>query len=288
MDVVMIPVYNREACLTITLELLEKNILSRNMYYLFVADVGYRSGVRQIAMRWLQNHKGEFYQVDPVQVRSPIKQSYAVYKGYMRALTHNPNYVFMVEDDIFTSDQFFNWHYKILETTGTALSIATKQRNVPYPLIKNYDQYFTTPDYQSLGVCWTSNGLSKALAQFTPAYWANPFGYIKTVYPSVKQDFVASQDGLLRKYILANNIEVAWPVYPRAWHGGYYGANRGVKRATGTITEKIAKIKSVAFDEATLKAELIRNNAPAKFFYDSIPVDIVQPELVHPERTFLG
>ena len=274
----MIPAYNREDCLTITLEQIAKTAEQNIFYYLFVLDTGFRSTVLGICNRWLKSHKGEVLRIDPSQARSPIKQSYALYKGYHRALEITSNYVFMIEDDIAISNRFFEWHYKILEKLpDVQLSIGTRQRDIPYPLVKDFDSYIIRSDYQSLGVCWRKDALYGALQLFKPEYWHDPFGYIERVYPQVRQHFVASQDGLIHKHIIANGLRVAFPVYPRAFHFGVAGANRPVKRITGTLEQKIAKVKQIAFNEAALKAELAKYNAPLDpYFYDSIPIDLVQ------------
>lgn len=277
MDVVMIPIYSKEACLSITLELIGKTAEHQNFYYLFVADHGFRSSVIPVATNWLRTHKGEIYKVGREQAQSPIKQSYALYKGYQKALQLTDDLVFLIEDDIFVSNRFFEWHYKILDKLpDVKLSIGTKQRDVPYPIPEDFENYIVKPDYQSLGVCWRKNSLAEVLKIFTPAYWQAPFRYTRNLYPHVPM-VVASQDGLIHKHIIAKNWQVVFPVMPVAFHGGFFGANRGVKRVTGTLEQKIAKIKSIAFNEATLKAELRRNNRPDEpYFYDSIPIDLVQ------------
>lgn len=279
MNVVMIPVYNREACLAITLEQIGKTAEHASFYYLFVADHGFRSRILPIIYNWLKTHKGEVYKVDPSHAQSPIKQSYALYRGYHRALELKPNFVFMVEDDIAVSNRFFEWHYEVLKMEPAAkLSIATKNRYIPYPIPLDYTGYFVTSDYQSLGVCWRPTGLYEVLQLFKPDYWANPFQYVKQLYPHVEREFVASQDGLIHKHILAYKWRVAFPVYPRAFHFGVSGANRPVKRLTGQLDEKKAKLKAIAFNEDTLKAELAKYNAPLDpYFYDSIPTDLELP-----------
>lgn len=276
----MIPIYNREDCLTITLELIAKNPTHKDYYYLFVADVGHRSGVTAIARQWLRTHQGKVHMVDASQARSPVKQSYAVWQGYVNALAIADNYVYMVEDDIAVSNQFFAWHSKILETVPSAkLSIATKQRDIPYPFVVDHTGYILRSDYQSLGVCWRKASLAQVLALFTPAYWGNPFNYVTQLYPSVKRELVASQDGLIHKHIIANGWQVAFPTYPKAFHfGAVSGANRPGKRFTGSIASKKGQLLNTCFDAGVLKAYMQTHGIPLQpYFYDSIPVDMVQP-----------
>ena len=275
MDVVMIPFYNREDYLSITLEQLGKTAQHPDLYYLFVADFNFRRAVLPIANRWLQSHRGEILQIDRTQAQSPIKQSYALYMGYHRALALKPGLVFMIEDDIAVSNRFFEWHYKILEKPEIRLSIATKQRDVPYPIPQDMAGYIVRSDYQSLGVCWRPEALYDVLQLFKPAYWANPFQYLKMLYPQVVRDLVASQDGLIHKHIIAHNWKVGFPIYPRAFHFGLSGANRRLPRPTGSLKQKVAKVKAIGFDESALKAELLANGVPFDpFFYDSIPTKL--------------
>lgn len=280
MDVIVLPIYNREATLSITLDLIGKTAEHQQFYYLFVADCGYRSTVIPVANQWLQSHRGEIYKIGREQAQSPVKQSYALYRGYHRALELTTGFVFLIEDDIAVSNRFFEWHYKILEKTTAKLSIATKQRDVPYPIPADHTNYIIKSDYQSLGVCWRSDSLRQVLELFTPAYWRNPFGYINQIYPELGQ-FVASQDGVIHKHILANKWDVAFPIYPKAFHFGAAGLNRPLKRFTGVLNEKKQKILHFCFDADRLKLMLRQYGIPLDpYFYDSIPINLVQPEVV--------
>lgn len=277
MDVVVIPIYNRDDCLTITLTYLEKTPQAPSFYYLFVADTGYLKTLKFIVKSWLSHYPGELYEVDPSQAKSPIKQSYAIYMGYKRAISLNPQVIFLIEDDVAISNRFFEWHYKILEKPEVDLSIATKQRDIRYPIPEDFEGYIIRHDYQSLGVAWPVKILKRVLTVFTPQYWTNPFKYMREIYPQVKENFVASQDGLIRKTILGESLNVAFPVYPRAFHFGYYGSNRGAGYNVGSLASKIARIKTIAFDENGLKEELLKQGRPLDpYFYDSIPVSLEQ------------
>ena len=192
MNVVLIPNYTRPEMLTIMLEQLEKTVHFRSHYYLFTIDYGgLVKELTQVINQFFERNQvaGSIYNI-PKTPYTTTKQSFAIVSGYRKAIElENPEYVFLLEDDIMVANNFFHWHYTVHETNGIFCSIGTRNHNKMYPIIKRYEAAYKDSSYQSLGVCWPKTSLTYALSFFTDSYFINPVSYIKNTFPDSKIGF---------------------------------------------------------------------------------------------------
>lgn len=258
MDVVVIPCFNRPEFLSVCLELIHKAVGAEENLYLFQVDFGYDPEVLSVIEKFPMQKE---IQKTPVH-RFKNKQSYSLLKGYENALKHNPQKIYLIEDDVFIANDFFLWHRKNLGENFA--SIATKNHNTDRRPSTDLAATYTMSEYQSLGVCFHAESLRVILKDITDDYYSNPQGYIQKMFPENKIPVLYSeQDGLIRRIIQKNNYQVIYPDVPRAFHAGYYGKSRG-KKPMGNLEQRIKQVRQIAFDPLIMKG-------------DSEPVLLVNP-----------
>lgn len=270
MNVVLIPAFNRAEFLTIALEHIATNPDFKENYYLLAFDHGGRSDNPLVFSDWLQKHAVRGHVTNrELRYTGLMKQSWNVIQGYREALSITDELVYMIEDDIMISPYFFRWHKAI----PTDISIGTRSVRIPFEPIENLELYYLASDYQSLGVCFKKGTLAEFLTYFTDTYFENPRLAIKNhfgINPPVSLNFV-EQDALFHNIIKSRNIQVGFSAYGLAFHAGFSGKSRG-KRVTGSLSEKVAKIKNIIYDPEKMKQVIIENGDPIGYFEDSKPI----------------
>lgn len=250
MDVVVIPCFNRPEFLSVCLELIQKAVGSEENLYLFQVDFGYDPEVLQVIENFpLQK---EVRITEEHSFRN--KQSYSLFKGYENALSYNPEKIYLIEDDIFIANDFFHWHQKNIGSNFA--SIATRNHNNRgFRPTNNLSRTYTQSEYQSLGVCFHRSSVEHFLKYFTPEFFTDPENYIKKTFPRSRiPTMYCEQDGLIRRIIQDQKLQVVYPHVPRAFHAGFYGKSRGEK-PTGTLEERITQVKLTAFDGEIMKGD---------------------------------
>lgn len=273
MDVVILPNFTRPEFLTLCLEQIQTNPNWAQFKYLFVLDYGYRRQLWEV----IRPFKGNYDVLEiPKTNLTTAKQSYALIQGYRRALQYNPEFIFMIEDDIMVSNDFFNWHYKVLQANeGLFASIASRSVNTDTPIIAELEKYFIAHTYQSLGICFPVNRLRYFLTFFTPEYFNNPVKYVLHHFPQSKIGAMfCEQDGVFHRIVEKEQLPIAFPWYPRCYHAGVYGKGRG-KRMPGTLNEKVAHLRNVIFNPGAMKNYL--KDQPKAYYLDSIPTELNLP-----------
>lgn len=271
MDIVILPNFNRPEFLTVTLELIQKAHGFEKFLYLFVLDYGFNPELEQIALNWHYNKK--ILKVPKTSFKH-TKQSYALYSGYKTALGLGGEYIHLIEDDIFISTDYFNWH-KQAQQLKPFCSIATRNHKVFPSIIGKLRLAYEHNSYQSLGVCWQKDNLSKALNYFPLEYFQNPLEYTKKTFPNSKIPLgFLEQDSVINRLMEKDNLNAIYPYYPRAYHAGFYGKGRGI-RLQGTTAQKVKQIKEIGFDKEKIKNRILAqgNFTPE----DSVPVNLILP-----------
>lgn len=273
MNVVLIPVFNRPEFLTLTLEQIQTNPDAAENLYLFALDFGFKRQNLEVINRFRRSgFQVQLYKT-PRTGFSLGKQSYNVLRGYQKAVELSDNLVFMVEDDIFVSNDFFRWHKAVHQRESEIFcTIATRNNNSTYKTTDSLQFYYKTHlDYQSLGVCFRVGRLGLVLKHNVQEYYQDPVGYLSRNYPKSKiGKYYAEQDGLIRRVQESTpEYPIAFPHRARAYHAGFYGVNRGA-RIEGTLPQKIEKLRNICFDVTSMR----RVAANPAYFEDSIPVDL--------------
>lgn len=272
-DVVLMPNFNRPEFLEVTLDLISKNNNFDSLFYLFVLDVGYRGQVVDV-IRSFASKTGIKHKIlkTPNKGYDLTKQSFNLLNGYKEAAKIADNFVFMIEDDIFVSNYFFDWHYVVnRDNPNIFCSIATRNNNSTIKTTPSWEKYYLIDgDYQSLGVCFKKEILNKILPFATEAYYRNPIQYCSNRFPHSKINGVhVEQDGLIRRVMELSRMPAAFSYHGLAYHAGFYGYHRG-RKVTGPHDEKVRKIREICFN----KDKMRKASKTEAFYQDSIPVEL--------------
>ena len=169
-------------------------------------------------------------------------------------------YVYLVEDDVLVSPDFFSWHEAVAEAEQeAACSIAYRcSRNSEARTdITDPGAYFTTArDYASIGVRWSKERLKTLLEHAKSEYYANQASYLFGVNSPITDSENASPNktALSCDFWTRRNGPLCWPYVPRCYHMGWYGYHRPRgKRPSGFLEDKINGIKRVLRDSKTLE-----------------------------------
>ena len=264
MDVVLIPCYHRPEFLSLCLEYLSKAEGARNEkeYWLlqdYRPDDDHRYGVQ---LKWLK----EVIENSPLPVRYIQRQphgysgnSYNTLEGYKEAYGTNARFVYLVEEDVLVTPDFFLWHEAIqLVEPDTMCSIAYRcsRNNDARTDIADSSAYFTSArDYASIGVCWKKDRLAWLASHSHEAYYSNQSDYIRRTFVGNRfsGDF-CEQDGLIMRCMWNERAFTTWPYVPRAYHLGGYGYHRpNGARPDGQLQLKIQTLRGWISDRVKLK-----------------------------------
>ena len=272
MDTVIIPCYKRPEYLSVWMEILQKSRLADKQFYIFCLDHGFDSYYLKI----LENFPYPYGIVKTPYTRYRIgKQSFNVLNGLMVGAKHSSGLVHYIEEDVFISRDYFEFHQEIhRQQKDIFCSIATKNNNSRFKTDGYLQHYYLSdrPDYQALGSCFKKEMIYKIGTHFTNEYFENPVLYCRRHFPiSVIGPYFVEQDGLIRRILEREKLKVAFPHVPRAFHGGIYGYNRdrfSVKKMK--FEERVEFIKQTAFNLEKLKS--FHKNPD--YVNDSVPVDL--------------
>ncbi len=213
-----------------------------------------------------------------VNIRHPYnKLPVNILRGYSIACDKTDDLVFMIEDDVMISTDFFNWHTKVHEKEPDIFcSIASRNNNHDRALElepdtnKYYKSHLT---YQSLGVCFKKDILTElVLPHANDSYYSNNQGYCISNFQSDLGESWCEQAGLIRRIQERNGKHpIVYPFLPRAYHAGFYGKNRRGK-ITGLLPKKIVKVGNIIFSKEAMQA----NANLGSYYDDSIPIDLNQ------------
>jgi len=275
MNVVIIPAFNRAEFLTVCLDQIVKNPDFKENFYLLSFDNGGRGDNVLVFNNWLKIHslKGQVSHRS-FKFSGLMKQSWNVISAYREAIEISDDLVYLLEDDVLVSPYFFQWH-KTVQKLGDFCSIGTRSLRIPHEVTENLSLYYTTHDYQSLGVCFQRDNLRYALTMFTDGYFENPTLAIKRRFgenPPISLNYV-EQDAMFHNLIKAEKLSVAFPIYGFAFHAGFQGKSRG-KKVIGSLAEKVSYVRSVVFDEAKMRQIVLDNGDPIAYFEDSKPINL--------------
>ena len=267
-DIVLIPCWRRPEFLYICLEQISKAEGADNLHYFFSVDNGYDPQILDVIN--LFQFSKEVY-VRPRSAYKLGKQSYNLLKGYEYCAEKAKEFVFMIEEDVFIANDFFKWHYAVQADKELYASIGTKNNNYNLLPEESLGDYYTHSSYQSLGVCFRKETiLNKIKPHIKDEYFSKPMEYVGKYFPhSPIGKIWAEQDGLIRR--IGEGGPVAFPVWPRAFHAGFYGYNRPqVVTMPTNIERRVAKVKEIAFDPEKMKLAVKH----PEYFNDSVPVPL--------------
>ena len=273
-DIVVVPTYDRPEYLAVCLERLIAAKGSNDVEIWVCRDqhVGDHSTEIWDGMRWcvLAAQRDDFYcEKFKYFLRNPHSyygNSFNIFTALKDAYDAGAERVYLVEDDVFVTEDFFLWHEEIQKEVPNAfVSIASRVNasleyaiNGPEVLDESVADpmaYYTSDHaYSSIGVCFNRDALHWIVPDF-----CNEETYAK-LGPGVEQDLLIKKQ--MRSF--QGVAPSVWPYVPRCYHMGWYGYHRrtGLK-FNGTLEEKIAALKSTMYDQAKINSMAMAQNIQA-------------------------
>jgi hypothetical protein len=186
--------------------------------------------------------------------------SFNVLESYKKAYNEpGVRDVYLVEDDVFVTPDFFVWHEASAQAEPEApCSIAYRcNRNSEARRdVLQSGSYFTSyRDYASIGVRWKREMLEPVLEHARKEYYANQNGYISARFPGSRfAGNFTEQDGMIMRVMSEQKWFTVWPYVPRCYHMGWYGYHRPKgRRPDGFLEAKIDQIKATLRNADKLK-----------------------------------
>lgn len=269
-DIVLIPCFKRPEFLAVCLEYLVKAEFAKEHLFIFLLDYGFDKENLKII---------DGFQFEKQIVTTPKtpytlgKQSHNLLEGYRLATTLTDGLIYLIEDDIMMSNDFFKWH-RLAQQRINFCTVATANNNTKRENGTDLEGFYqgAQTDYQSLGVCWQSQVLkTHVLPHANTRYYSNPITYCTQHFTSIFGEGFAEQDGLIRRIKETLKLPILFAEVPRAFHAGFIGYNRNRgKKIQGNLINRINFVRNV-----TKSAELMRQQVERPEFYeDSKPINL--------------
>lgn len=272
MNTVLLPNYFRPEMLYYCLNQIKKAEGAEKNHYVFQLDYGFNHMLLNIIRGFPYSHEIRIQK--RVKIHRDAKQSYNLLEGYMYCAEKSSGLVFMIEDDVMISNDFFVLHetiHKMLPDIFCSIAVENPNRKLNFEKKEPSMIYITSGDYCSLGVCFSKNIIKKMIVPHCNSNYFNaPSDYIRQTFPrSEISGAYSEQDGLIRRIQTESGRAIVYPVVPRAYHAGYYGKNRK-KYISGSLASKIKTVGEIIFnDQAMRSAAMI-----PEYYEDSKPINL--------------
>jgi hypothetical protein len=271
MDVALVPCWQRPEFLWHCIDNISRADGIENVHVIFRPDTGFSPDILDVIRTQGQRLASFEIQYPPVCPFRRTKQSANVLLGYLEAASKSRQYVFLIEEDIMVTRDFFRWHRAVhAQQPQLFCSIAAKNHNRDVRSLPDVEAYYSsTGDYCSWGVCMDRRVIQELIVpHINVGYFRKPKRYMRRHFPgsAVSLAFV-EQDGLIRRIQEVLQRSVVYPCVARAYHAGFYGYNRP-GGADGSLREKINHIGSIIYDVDAMRAASNRAGIAA----DSVPV----------------
>lgn len=271
MDVVLIPCWRRAELLWHTLQHIIQADGADQLHYIFRMDTGHSPELHEVVRGFPFSNE---VTVTPRSSYGIGKQSFSLLSGYKYAAAKADRYVFMIEEDVFIATDFFAWHLAVQsQNPDLFCSIGVENPNRKVPAGAHDEYYLTTDDYCSLGVCFRRDVLIDQVERHAqPGYYVQPSTHCRRHFPEAPFNPThCEQDGLIRRiqWQQGMNMPIAYPYAAKAYHAGYYGANRA-DPPTGTLQQRINHITEVCYSRERMRTFALY---PA-YYEDSKPINL--------------
>jgi hypothetical protein len=284
-DIVLIPTYARPEYLFICLEHIEQ-AAGASALELWVIQDRHTRPIANVERDLAETAKiCAHFNTRGLKIRFTERQPHAFWgnpynflEAYKEAYATDARYVYLIEDDVLISPDFFLWHEAVQARADYFVTVgwhcirnkAVQKSNDPTAYIE------TTCDYSSIGVCWRRENLSVVVPHANPDYYKDLTGYTDRNFPDnpIPRNQWTEQAGLIMRLVLQNRDTrtVAWPSLPRCAHVGAYGYHRPQgQRFGGDVPARVCALRA-ATSNAKLLAGMVRDQ-----YKDIEPLPIIPP-----------
>lgn len=274
-DTLLIPCFSRPEFLWHCLDNLVKTGDLHTVHVIIKPDYGHAHGILDVVREYADRMPSYEVLKTPAPLHKTSKQSKNLLDGYQYAAQKSDQLVFMVEEDVMVSRDFFRYHRSLHDQQpGLFASLSTRNHNRTVTVETDPAAYYlSTGDYCSLGVCMRKEVIDLIAPHNNHLYHRDPVKYCLHNWPnSTIGRAYSEQDGLIRRIQTESGMPTAYPHVPRAFHAGYYGYNRSNPRRQpkGEFRSKVKELSLIIYNsDRMLGASL----TPA-YFHDSRPVPL--------------
>jgi hypothetical protein len=265
-DVVLVPTFNRPEYLWLCLEHLAhaEGAASKHIRIAHDSHINDAGDVRanyQLTREVVEKYQaGTDFASVSLQYRQPhhyIGNPLNFFELYKDAY-NDPNlrYVYLVEDDVLVSPDFFSWHEAVQARSDYFVTVGWHCVRRPGP-IQNDDptEYIeSTMDYSSIGVCWKREKLEAVVRHATPLYYRDHRTYMLQAFRGnrIPAGQWTEQAGVITRLLHeTGNRWVAWPTRRRCSHVGVSGYHRPHGfRFTGQLHDRVEALRRAVQDSA--------------------------------------
>jgi hypothetical protein len=266
-DIVIVPSYYRADYLQCCLE----NILAADGGWdkeIWISNDAHPGDAERYKKEWGELHEVarkftaefEHFKFFSPAVHNYDGNSYNLLEAYRKAYSTDAPFVFLIEDDVLITPDFFRWHEEIQKRGEYLASVGWACiRNPKVPKEGGAGDYVeSSRDYSSIGVCWKRENLQVLVQHANPDYYRNPIGYLGRTFPNnvIPPNKWTEQDGLIMRILLQtpDKYKVAWSILSRSHHVGIQGYHRlQGHKFQGTVQERAAEIRKMENDVNLMK-----------------------------------
>ena len=273
--IVLIPAFDRPAFLQICVDHILRADEADQYRYIFALDSGHDRKNYDVIKAFPLNHA---ILERKTKIIGIAKQSNNVLMGMKCALENcDGGTIHYIEDDVFIGKDYFTFTEEVLRRQpGVLCCVASMNVNDNDPVTDDLNAYYVkqTNQYQGIGAAFNSDVYRRyVLPHICTEYVTNPRGYCATMFPlaTLGLEF-CEQDGLMRRIIQQNNLEVAFCHVPRCFHGGFFGYHRVRAKHIQKlpVDAQIRRIYDIAFNIENLRKVAEHEN----LVRDSMPVNL--------------
>lgn len=255
-DRVIIPAYFRPEFLYLTLEKINEARDSDKDIYIyhdkkFDDDIRFAKELEevQVVIEYWRRAFGNLLHPVMRQENRYYGNSANVFQAYLKAHLDGVERVYLIEDDVLITPDFFEWHKSVQDVDCFCTIAGMCDRN-----IFNLDKDFLSTEYASLGVCWKRENLTIVLEHANENFYRNPTPYILTHFKDSKMGLkMMEQDGVIQRIAEQRFQKFLFAVPQKAYHIGAYGYHRSIgpdNMPTGTLPERIEFFRKVVSDQS--------------------------------------
>ena len=256
-DLVIVPTFDRPEFLWLCLENLYENVLREGQYpHIWVCEdihadkpKGFTIEMEMLAVhREWQQKLGYVYKATAP--HTTYGNSYNVLNALAQSADLDYRYVYLLEDDVLVTPDFFEWNEKAQEKFSPWASCAGRlNRSLNFQMNgrEAIDENIKDPNachssvtaYMSWATCFSAKAMQDIKA-------------LNAVYDGFEKTF--EQDVMIQRQIRRANLETIWSYPPyRAFHLGWYSYHRnGGMNLSGTLEEKVNALRSITKDQGRL------------------------------------
>lgn len=158
--------------------------------------------------------------------------------------------VYIVEDDVLVTEDFFSWNDEVHEKFNPWVSCAGRlNRSLNFAMngpdamdesIKDVNACkVVVGAYNSWATCFSRQALDEIVG-IIPSYDTFTSGF--------------EQDIMIQDYMRKKAICSAWPFVPRAFHMGWYSYHRSGVKFNGTLEEKVTALQKTVTNQEKIRS----------------------------------